>query len=116
VFLTHQQLALDPRLSLATNLRIDTSIMSQTTNDAPNVDLSASSAPPIEPLAMSFPAILLNPRNKAGQIIRPGEGEGIKSTKLTTTLDGKTRGKRHIRRFDNGQGISVAGELYLRPC
>jgi hypothetical protein len=90
--------------------------MSQTTDDAPNVDLGASSAPPpIEPLAMSFPAILLNPRNKSGPIIHPKEGEGVKSIKLTTTLDGKTRGKRHIRRFDNGQCTSVAGELYLRP-
>ena len=91
--------------------------MSQPPNDAPSVDLSASGAPPpIEPLAMSFPAILLNPRNKAGQIIRSKEGEGIKSTKLTTTLDGKTRGKRHIRRFDNGQYLSFAGELYLQHC
>jgi hypothetical protein len=91
--------------------------MNATPNDAPSVDLSASGAlPPTEPLAMSFPAILLNPRNKTGQIIRPKEEEGIKSTKLTTTLDGKTRGKRHIRRFDNGQYISVAGELYLQPC
>lgn len=90
--------------------------MSQNTNDAPTVDLGTSNAPPpIEPLAMSFPAILLNPRNKAGQIIRPKEGEGINPTKLTTTLDGKTRGKRHIRRFNNGQCTLVAGELYLRP-
>lgn len=77
--------------------------MSNITADAPNVEPTATVPPPIAPVAMSFPSILLNPRNKAGQILRPREVEAVRSTKADTTIDGKTRGKRHVRRFENGQ-------------
>jgi hypothetical protein len=63
---------------------------------------AAAVAPPITPLPMSFPALLLNPRSKTTHLVHPKELEGLKSTRATTTLDGKTRGKRHIRRFENG--------------
>ncbi|KAG8807222.1 hypothetical protein FRC19_006762, partial [Serendipita sp. 401] len=51
---------------------------------------------------MSFPAMLLNPRQRAPQLARIRETDSLRGSRsMTTTIDGKTRGKRRIRRFDN---------------
>ncbi|KIM30448.1 hypothetical protein M408DRAFT_328040 [Serendipita vermifera MAFF 305830] len=72
-------------------------------NESSNVQspVVASVPPPIVPLPMSFPALLVNPRNKAVHLQPSRDTQASKPTKVNTTLDGKTRGKRHIRRYDN---------------
>ncbi|CAG7850541.1 Uncharacterized oxidoreductase MexAM1_META1p0182; AltName: Full=ORFC [Serendipita indica DSM 11827] len=59
---------------------------------------------PIAPVPMSFPAILLNPKQRAPQLLRTRDAENTRSRQpSSTTIDGKTRGKRHVRRHDNGR-------------
>ncbi|KAG9035463.1 hypothetical protein FS842_003702 [Serendipita sp. 407] len=56
----------------------------------------------LDPVPMSFPAMLLNPRQRAPQLARIRETDSLRGSRsMTTTIDGKTRGKRRIRRFDN---------------
>lgn len=59
---------------------------------------------PIVPVPMSFPAILLNPKQRAPQLLRTRDAENTRSRQpSSTTIDGKTRGKRQVRRHDNGR-------------
>ncbi|KAG8833808.1 hypothetical protein FRC17_010049 [Serendipita sp. 399] len=82
----------------------------QETSNAPssssvNNDAASTMAVPqaLDPVPMSFPAMLLNPKQRAPHLsARLRELEmGRPSKLMTTMIDGKTRGKRRIRRFDN---------------
>jgi hypothetical protein len=78
--------------------------MSQIHDNNNNTDIApeVSIPGPIVPLPMSFPSLLLNPKNKTSHLLPSRETHSSKPIRVTTTLDGKTRGKRHIRRYDNG--------------
>jgi hypothetical protein len=81
------------------------------------VQSSEASIPgPIVPLPMSFPALLLNPKNKTSHLI-PSRETNSSKPRVATTLDGKTRGKRHIRRYDNGMQFKnrLVSELTYFP-
>lgn len=71
----------------------------------------------IVPLPMSFPALLLNPKNKTSYLLPSRDTHSSKPTRVTTTLDGKTRGKRHIRRYDNGMQSTnqIAFSTHIGP-
>jgi hypothetical protein len=58
---------------------------------------------PINPVPMSFPAALVNPKNKVVQAVAQRELENTRSTRgSSVVIDGKMRGKKHVRRFENG--------------
>ncbi|PVG02382.1 hypothetical protein CPB86DRAFT_794245 [Serendipita vermifera] len=75
----------------------------QPINEHQNVqDQQASVPAPLNPVPMSFPAALLNPKNKTIQAVKQREVEGTRPSRGSASIiDGKARGKRYVRRIEN---------------